>query len=206
MIEKSDVTGIVLCGGRGSRLGGHDKPLIEIGAGRMIDLICNRLANQVGSLLISCSRNVALYESLGHDVVVDDEDERGPLAGLYAAFKRVESNWALTVPGDTPFIPLNLVDRLTKQALQYGVAVPVSDGERQNLCLLIDAEHRKLLSAYHESGGSAVKYWLDDLNCGTTNLEDLDDQFLNVNTPDDLSIAEARSESIRHESAPPIPD
>lgn len=196
MIEKSDVTGIVLCGGRGARLGGHDKPLIDIGNERMIDSVCGRLANQVNSLIISCSRNVALYESLGHEVVVDNEDERGPLAGLYVAFQRVTTEWALTVPGDTPFIPLNLVERLEAQALRHGVAVPYSDGERQNLCLLIDVENRRKLAAYHEDGGSAVKYWLDDLDCGTTDLTDLDDEFLNVNTPDDLSIAESRSQSI----------
>ena len=193
MIEASDITAVVLCGGRGARLDGHDKPLIDIGAGRMIDLICASLTEQVSTIVISCSRNVALYEALGYEVAVDKEEERGPRTGLFQAFKKVKAEWTLTLPGDTPFVPKNLVKRLEAQALKFGVAVPVTGGERQNLCLLLNAERRKELSAFHEAGGTAVKHWLDSIECGTTDLEDLERAFLNVNTPDDLTIAESRA-------------
>ena len=192
MIERVDVTGIILCGGKGSRLNGLDKPLIALDERRIVDLMIERLLGQVGQLVLSCSRNVALYEALGHQVAVDNEPGRGPLAGLYESFSVVTTEWALTMPGDIPFLPDSLVYRLRNDAYENGVAVPITQGQRQNLCLLLNRSMRQKLCHFYEGGGRAAKHWLDDNNVNATDLSDLSANFFDVNTLEDLREAKSR--------------
>lgn len=186
------ITAIVLCGGNGSRLDGQDKPLITLDEKRLVDWICERLEPQVSEIVISCSRNVGIYESLHHPLAIDKELNLGPLAGLTESFTHVQTEWAFTTPGDTPFIAEDIVLRLRIDAETRGVAVPSVNGVRQNLCLLIDAEHREQLVDFHLSGGNAVKYWLDEIGVQATDLSSIEDSFLNVNTHEDLAIARSR--------------
>ncbi len=192
MIEKANITGIILCGGRGARLSGLDKPLIDLGNQRIVDCMIERLRDQVCDLILSCSRNVALYEALGFHVVVDGEPSEGPLAGLHESFSRVETDWVLTTPGDVPFIPTTLVDRLRRDALNQGVAVPSIEGQQQNLCMLIGKAKRESLSDFYIKGGRAVKEWLQQRNIPATDLSDMALDFLNVNTMYELNEARSR--------------
>lgn len=189
MIGKEEITAIVLCGGRGSRLENQDKPLLRLGDQRIIEWLEHSLNNQVTELLISGSRNVAIYESLGHKVIVDSEIEKGPLVGLNSAFSHVQTEWVLTTPGDTPFISEGLVSMLSAVAEQSGVAVPLVHGIRQNLCLLINRSRRKQLSSFFEAGGTAVKYWLDTVRDCEVDLSDHAKSFFNINTLEDLNQA-----------------
>ncbi|MCY3885315.1 MAG: NTP transferase domain-containing protein [Gammaproteobacteria bacterium] len=191
-IEKANITAIILCGGRGARLSGLDKPLIDIGNKRIIDCMIERLRDQVGEIILSCSRNVALYETLGYQVVVDGEPSEGPLAGLHESFAFVNTEWALTTPGDVPFISKSLVDRLRVDAGRRGVALPSIEGEPQNLCLLIERERRKSLADFYRDGGRAVKRWLYRNEIRASDLSDLATDFLNVNTIYELNEARAR--------------
>lgn len=191
-IEKANITGIVLCGGRGARLSGLDKPLIDLGNKRIIDCIIERLSDQVSELILSCSRNVALYETLGYQVVVDGEPSEGPLAGLHESFSSVATEWALTTPGDIPFISKSLVERLREDANLRGVALPSIEGEPQNLCLLINREKWKSLADFYQEGGRAVKRWLYRNEIRATDLTDLAADFLNVNTIYELKEARSR--------------
>ena len=186
------ITAIVLCGGKGSRLDGQDKPLLTLDEKRLLDWICERLEPQVSEIVISCSRNVGIYESLHHPLAIDKELNLGPLAGLTEAFAHVQTEWAFTTPGDTPFIAEDIVSRLRTDAETRGVAVPTVNGVRQNLCLLIDAEHREQLTDFHSRGGNAVKHWLDDIGVQATDLSSIEDSFLNVNTHEDLALARSR--------------
>lgn len=200
MIEKASITGIILCGGRGARLSGLDKPLIDLGNQRIVDCMIDRLRDQVDDLILSCSRNVALYEALGYRVVVDAEPSEGPLAGLHESFSHVKTEWVLTTPGDVPFIPRTLLDRLREDALLRGVAVPSIEGQQQNLCLLIGKEKRKTLSDFYLEGGRAVKQWLKQCEISATDLSDLALDFLNVNTIYELNEARSRF-AVENESA-----
>ncbi|MCY3858331.1 MAG: molybdenum cofactor guanylyltransferase [Gammaproteobacteria bacterium] len=182
-------TAIVLCGGSGSRLDGQDKPLMMLDEKRLVDWICERLAPQVSEIVISCSRNVGIYESLHHPLAIDKELNLGPLAGLTESFAHVNTEWAFTTPGDTPFIAKDIVSQLRTDAETRGIAVPTVNGVRQNLCLLIDAEHREQLVEFHLRGGNAVKYWLDEIGVQATDLSAIEDSFLNVNTHEDLATA-----------------
>ena len=195
MIERELVTGIVLCGGGGARLGGCDKPLLPLGDNRIIELICASLEKQVGTILVSCTRNVAIYESLGYRVVVDRELHRGPLAGIAQAIDLVTTDWTLVTPGDVPFLPPDLVSLFSPLAKKQGLVVPSVEGVRQNLCLLFNRKYLESLRYFVRRGGTAVKYWLDELDIETTTISDEGEAFLNVNSPEEL----ARAEAILHD-------
>ena len=193
MINAADITALLLCGGKGARLGGQDKPLLSLGSDKIIDHLLTRLKPQTGEIVISCSRNVARYEAYKVRIVVDETPDEGPLGGLQSAFKAVNTEWALTCPGDIPFLTRDLVARLSLDAERQGVAVPFADNERQNLCLLINQERRNELVAFYVQGGRAVKRWLDIASIQSTDLSELGSSFFNVNTARELEEAIERS-------------
>ena len=193
MIKPADITALLLCGGKGARLGGQDKPLLSLGSDKIIDHLLTRLKPQTGEIVISCSRNVARYEAYKVRIVVDESPDEGPLGGLQSAFKAVNTEWALTCPGDIPFLTRDLVTRLSLDAERQGVAVPFADNERQNLCLLINQERRNELVAFYVQGGRAVKRWLDIASIQSTDLSELGSSFFNVNTARELEEAIERS-------------
>ncbi len=116
----------------------------------------------------------------------------GPIAGLHEAFTHVDSEWVLTLPGDVPFVPRSLVVRLQRDAELSGIAVPSVDGYRQNLCLLLNRARMIELSEFYFDGGIAVKHWLDRIGARPTDLSDCAEDFLNINTDEDLTKATAR--------------
>lgn len=193
MIKAADITALLLCGGKGARLGGQDKPLLSLGSDKIIDHLLTRLKPQTGEVVISCSRNVARYEAYESRIVVDEAPDEGPLGGLQSAFKAVNTEWALTCPGDIPFLTSELVTRLSLDAERQGVAVPFADNERQNLCLLINRKRRNELVAFYAQGGRAVKRWLDIASIQSTDLSELGSSFFNVNTARELEEAIERS-------------
>jgi molybdopterin-guanine dinucleotide biosynthesis protein A len=113
MIEKSQITGLVLAGGRGSRMGGVDKGLqSHLGMPLAMHALL-RLAPQVGSLMINANRNLGAYEAMGVPVWPDVlPDYAGPLAGFLTGLERCETPWLVTVPCDSPRFPEDLVARL----------------------------------------------------------------------------------------------
>ena len=193
MINVADITAVILCGGKGARLGGQDKPLLPLGQEKLIDHLLTRLTPQAGKVIISCSRNVARYEAYGLRIVVDESPNEGPLGGLQSAFSAIDTEWELTCPGDIPFLTPNLVTRMSEDAERQGVAVPFADNERQNLCLLINRRRRDDLVEFYAQGGRAVKRWLDNVSAQSTDLSDLGTSFFNVNTARELEEAIERS-------------
>lgn len=137
------VTALVLCGGRGSRMGGVDKPL-EIFQGRpLVHHVLDRIAPQVqGRVVISANRHQAVYERMGYPVLADSlSDFQGPLAGLLAGLTFLRSaqqqagdaavdgsdEWVLCVSGDSPWLPIDLLQRLSA-ALAVGSSSVVGSG------------------------------------------------------------------------------
>ena len=122
-IEREDITGLVLAGGRGSRMGGVDKGLQNHHGVPLAMHALLRLAPQVGSTMINANRNLAAYESMGVPVWPDAlPDYAGPLAGFLAGLERCETPWLVTVPCDSPLFPEDLVARLAQ-------AVEAADAE-----------------------------------------------------------------------------
>lgn len=117
MIAPSDITGLVLAGGRGSRMGGVDKGLQPFAGLPLARHALQRLAPQVGPLLVNANRYLDTYRAWGVDVVADTEaDYPGPLAGFLAGLQHCTTPWLLAVPCDTPRFPADLAVRLTAAA------------------------------------------------------------------------------------------
>jgi molybdenum cofactor guanylyltransferase len=118
VIDRSDITGLILAGGRGSRMGGADKGLQNHLGMPMAMHALLRLAPQVGQVMINANRNLGAYEAMGVPVWPDVlPDYAGPLAGFLAGLERCETPYLVTVPCDSPLFPDDLVQRLA-QALQ----------------------------------------------------------------------------------------
>jgi molybdopterin-guanine dinucleotide biosynthesis protein A len=114
-MDQQDITGLILAGGRGSRMGGVDKGLQNHQGLPLALHALLRLQPQVGSLMINANRNLAAYEAMGVPVWPDAEsDFPGPLAGFLVGLERCETSWLVTVPCDTPGFPLDLVQRLNR--------------------------------------------------------------------------------------------
>ena len=117
MIVPGDITGLILAGGMGRRMGGADKGLLLLHGRPLAALSLERLRPQVGSLFISANRNLDIYAALGPEVLPYLlPDYPGPLAGIHAALSRIETPWLATCPCDSPYLPSDLVERLTAAA------------------------------------------------------------------------------------------
>ncbi len=187
-----EITAIVLCGGVGSRLGAPDKTLVPVLGRPLVSYTIEGLAPQVGQIVLSCGRDPGPYAKLGHSVVADVRPGDGPLGGVVSTLEAVDSDWILVYPGDTPFPDHGLVARLGPTADARGVAVPRTGEQRQHLVLLLSRAMADELVAFYESGGRAVRRWLDQCEVEGVDMSDVADSFFNVNTPADLTAAEER--------------
>lgn len=162
------LTGLILAGGQGSRMGGRDKGLVDYKGRPLIDHVIQRLAPQVDELLISANRNLAEYAHRGYPVITDTlPDFQGPLAGVLAGLQRANHEWVLTVPCDMPHLPTDLVSRL-EDAAQGNPIVVATDGSRsQPALMLIQVGLADKLAAYLQSGSRSVHGFQETIGCVT---------------------------------------
>lgn len=184
-MNAEDVTGIVFCGGSGRRLGGVEKPLIEVAGRPLLAWVLERLEKQVATVVLSGADRSA-YARFGCEMVPDRAPGEGPLSGLATAVEVATTEWIFTCPGDTPYLAENLVELLAPDAERAGVAVPHDGNRRQNLFLLLRRDCAESLVRFFEQGGRAAHRWLDENGIGVTDLSAIAGSFFNVNTPDDL--------------------
>jgi len=198
MIPKDDITGLILAGGRGSRMGGADKGLqnhhgIPLAMHAML-----RLSPQVGHLMINANRNLGAYDSFGVPVWPDALPEYpGPLAGFLAGLEHCETGYLVTVPCDTPNFPDDLVQRLA-QALAAEdaelamAATPGPDGPQlQPVFCLMKATLMESLVAFTHAGQRKIDRWTAQHRCATVVFDD-PDAFFNANTADELRQLQAK--------------
>ena len=171
-IDGAEITGIILAGGRGSRMGGADKGLQNFNGVPLALHTLLRLspqAPQVGEVMINANRNLSVYESFGVPVWPDAAglgDYSGPLAGFLTGLERCETPYLLTVPCDTPLFSLDLVERLA-QALEREnadiavVAAPEEDGQLrpQPVFCLLRTRLLESLMLFTTSGGRKIDAW-----------------------------------------------
>lgn len=139
--RRADITGLVLAGGQGRRMGGNDKGWVNFRGRPLVEHAIARLQPQVATLMISANRNLQRYRALGYPVLVDDDGGLdpfpGPLAGWLTALRACKTPWLASVPCDAPFIDDELVARLAN-ALASSRAAVAHVGERMEpmFCLL----------------------------------------------------------------------
>lgn len=202
MIEKNQITGLILAGGRGSRMGGVDKGLQPYRGMPLALHILLRLAPQVEQVLINANRNLSAYESFGVPVWPDtDGDYAGPLAGFLAGLERCETPYLVSVPCDTPAFPDNLVERLA-HALEAEDAelamarTPEGESGRagpqpQPVFCLMRATLMESLLAFVHGGGRKIDAWTAQHRCAMVDFDD-SAAFCNANTLAELQQLEAR--------------
>jgi len=167
MSSASDVTGLILAGGRGSRMGGVDKGLQNFNGMPLALHTLLRLQPQVGDVMINANRNLAAYEAFGVPVWPDVlADYAGPLAGFLTGLERCETRWLVTVPCDTPRFPLDLVERLLRVGLEQDTeiamaAAPEEDGQVHNqpVFSLLRVDLLESLVRFTQGGGRKVDTW-----------------------------------------------
>jgi len=192
-MDKHLITGLILAGGRGSRMGNVDKGLQPFRGTTMAQHVLERLAPQVGSVIINANRNLEDWRAFGMPVWPDQTpDFAGPLAGLQAGLRHCTTPWLLAAPCDSPFLPADLAERLAAavdaEDADLAFAATQEPGMRAQahpVFCLVKASRLPELSQYLLEGGRRVDGWYKDLKAVEVLFEDAD-AFRNINTPGEL--------------------
>jgi molybdopterin-guanine dinucleotide biosynthesis protein A len=189
-VDKPRVTGLILAGGEGRRMGGADKGLLVYRGKPLIAHVIERLAPQVDALWISANRNLEDYRRFGHPVVTDDVAERlGPLAGIAAGLRACKTPWMAVCPCDCPDLPENLVTRLLQgaMAMHASLAVARTVEGMQPTFQLCRRDLLAELTNFLAAGERRVGAWCRAQGAVEVSFAD-HAAFRNLNSRDDLAI------------------
>ena len=186
------ITGLVLAGGRGTRMGSVDKGLQPFRGMPMALHVLHRLQPQVDAILVNANQNLAAYEAFGVPVWPDAlSGFAGPLAGLQTGLMHCETPYLVTAPCDSPLLPTDLVVRLAAglDAARAEVALAATGTgdsvQPHPVFCLIKTSVLPSLSAYLKAGGRKVDAWFATLAMTRVHFDD-DSAFRNINTLDEL--------------------
>ena len=186
----SAVTGIVLAGGQGRRMGGVDKGLQLLHGKPMVAAVLERLSPQVSEILINANQNLGRYARFGHRVVPDAVGGfAGPLAGLHAGLGAARHALALTVPCDSPFLPLDLFSRLHAGLGKNDLAVARTGNQPHPVFALVRTSVKKNLEEFLSAGGRKIDAWYASLKVVEVSFDDEAEAFRNINTREELNSA-----------------
>lgn len=193
MIDCADITGLVLAGGRGSRMGGVDKGLQDHGGVPLALHALQRLGPQVGTSMINANRNLGVYEAFGVPVCADAvADYAGPLAGFLAGLAHCRTPYLVTVPCDSPLFPDDLVARLGAALVaadaEIAMAATVEDGvlQVQPVFCLMRVGVADNLRRFTQGGQRKIDRWTAQHRCIEVPFDDAH-AFANANTLDELA-------------------
>ena len=183
------ITGVILAGGQGRRMGSVDKGLRELRGKPMIEWVLERFAPQVDAVLINANQNLERYARFGHPVVTDEiSGFAGPLAGLQCALNTASHPLVATVPCDSPFLPEDLVARLDAalQARRAQLAVARTGNQPHPVFCLCRRDVLPHLTQFLAGGGRKIDAWYATLRVIEVAFDDEPDAFSNINTPEEL--------------------
>ncbi len=189
---KSDVTGVILAGGQARRMGGQDKGLVMLDDKPMVEIIIDVLKPQTAKLLINANRNHDSYSQYGLELVADElSGYCGPLAGMASALKTINTDYMVTAPCDSPFIPLDLVQRLADALDNKSTEISVAhDGERiQPVFCMLKKTLLQSLTDYLAAGDRKIDRWFKQHNFAIADFSDKPETFDNINTQEDVESA-----------------
>ncbi|MDE2428306.1 MAG: molybdenum cofactor guanylyltransferase MobA [Burkholderiales bacterium] len=201
-IDKQMITGLILAGGRGTRMGQVDKGLQAFRGKAMVHHVLTRLAPQTGAMMINANQNLAIYQNYGVPVWPDLIDGyAGPLAGMHSGMQHCTTPYLACAPCDSPLLPENLVERLSSALVETGseLAVAVTmetgkDGEarRQShpVFALMHVALLPKLTKFLQQGGRKVDAWFADLKVVEVLFENKT-AFRNINTLQELKELES---------------
>ena len=191
-MNNEQITGLILAGGRGTRMGHVDKGLQNFRGAPMALHVMLRLQPQVGEVMINANQNLGPYESFGLPVWPDEmQGYAGPLAGMQTGLIHCTTDYMVTAPCDSPFLPTNLVERLAQGMLDadadVAVAVTGEGATRQvhPVFCLMKASLMQHLTEFLRGGGRKVDAWYASLITAEVHFED-EAAFRNINTVAEL--------------------
>lgn len=186
------VSGLVLAGGKGSRMGGQDKGLLRFRGEALVDHVIARLEPQVDHILISANRSLADYAQRGHMVLSDlFEGDAGPMAGIATGLHYCVTDWIQVAPCDGPQLPRDLTARLLRRTCGHAQilvpVIPTASGGYEMQCafMLIHTAFAGAARDYLASGGRRLRDWVQRHKAEPVLFEDAEG-FLNLNTSHDL--------------------
>ena len=194
------VTAVILAGGRGSRMGGVDKGLVEIAGRPMVEHVLAAVEPQAAAVVINANRSNELYGRYGHPVIADRLDGfQGPLAGMASALASAGTEFVLAVPCDSPLVTRALGPRLHAALEGKNANVAVAhDGERMHpVFVLLRRAARPGLEDFLTRGERKIDRWFAEEATVVVDFSDLPEMFLNVNREADRSRLESRLASAR---------
>ena len=193
-ISAADITAVVLCGGKSTRMSGVDKGLIELDGKPMIAHTLEKLSPFFSRLVISANQNTARYGALCYEVIRDETTDTGPLAGILSAMRHVSTNYLLVSPCDTPLITgefsQRLIETVSQSAGGAGAEIYVAhDGiHLQMLHALFDLTSGNLECSLENylKNDRKVQIWYEQNQFIPVDCSDIAQDFLNINTPESL--------------------
>ncbi|MDP3453869.1 molybdenum cofactor guanylyltransferase MobA [Methyloversatilis sp.] len=195
---KEAITGLVLAGGLGRRMGGIDKGLQDFRGRPMVSHVIERLAPQVDALIVNANQNSERYAAFGYPVIPDAiAGYAGPLAGMHAGLNACRTPLLVTSPCDSPFLPADLVARLGEALEREGADLAVArTGEQSHP--VFSLVHRHVLPGltdFLDGGGRKVDLWYSALKVVEVSFDDQPDAFVNINTLNELAALTARPDT-----------
>lgn len=187
-ISPDDITGLILCGGAGSRMGGVDKGLLDFHGKALIDIAIEKLRPEVCSLVISANRNHQNYATRGFQVLKDADFQddgpnyEGPLAGILSGLELLKTQWLLVIPCDVPRFPVEIIRGLIQEAERTNAGSYVS---AHPTFAMVPKTAQQALENYLRHGKRKLGDWL--IHIQATPITPISEElFKNLNTPQDL--------------------
>ena len=188
-ISKNEISAVILAGGKGSRMGGKDKGLIEFRGLALIAHVVNVVKIRVNQIFISANRSLDDYSKYGKVIVDDLEDYQGPLAGISKALKVCSSNYLLVLPCDSPMIDLTLIDALIERMESSESDICVAhDGTIMHATFaLMKSNLNESLDKFLDDGGRKMALWYRQQYTERVDLSSHLELLTNLNNPEDFN-------------------
>ncbi|MGB5669414.1 MAG: molybdenum cofactor guanylyltransferase MobA, partial [Sedimenticolaceae bacterium] len=187
MIDRQEITALILAGGKSRRMGGRDKGLLPFGDGLLVGHVLDAIRPQVGAVLISANRHHEEYRQFDVPVLADPLDDfQGPLAGFLAGLRYIQTDYLLTLPCDGPVIVDDLAQRLAAGLSGSGADIAVAhDGNRlQPVYAMLNRNVLPDLVLALGEGERKIDRWYARNHWVTVDFSDVPQQFSNINTPE----------------------
>ncbi|MDX1301804.1 molybdenum cofactor guanylyltransferase MobA [Photobacterium sp.] len=187
---------VILAGGQASRMGGHDKGLVELAGKAMIEHVIEALKPQTSSIIINANRNRGRYQAYGSVFGDNIQNYPGPLGGMHAALHHIDNEWIGFVPCDCPRLPSDLVTRMANACQEDTDIAVAHDGDHiQPVVTLINRRILPKLEAFLANGDRKIILLYRQCNMITVDFSDQPNAFVNLNTPEELQQFGQRYES-----------